>query len=138
MSKIESKIEENFNPSSYGLTSLDIATVNVLKSIEFEDWEGLTTDLLSLSYTSGDSELNDIAEAHIKATKEQLDLVYAHGYNPNSITALNNYNTKMGILKERNLELFKILRLKMRTKGYLENDNKAHPVSKDKPHIGSE
>jgi hypothetical protein len=100
----------------YGLTTLDIATGNVLRRFEVGDWEGSLISLKILAYTTGDEELIRIAERH---AKETIDYKARFKARKTGITQAENYSSDMelqGYVQNRALDLFKQLRISMKGK----------------------
>jgi len=118
--EVESISESIGKFTPYGLTSIDAANSLVLKSIAEKDWVGMTGNLRILAYTPGDQELNDLADAHIKETERKCESMRILGSGYVMADKFTLAGKIMAFLTERNFDLYKQLRLKMRLKGYLQ------------------
>lgn len=103
----------------FGLTSIDQANALVIRSIAEKDWQGMTDNLRVLAYTPGDQELIDLAENHMKETENQMRIMRVQTQQGLTFAERLRTDPQVNLLKERNLDLYKQLRMLMFKKGYL-------------------
>jgi hypothetical protein len=105
--------------TSYGLTSIDIATSVVLKNLMVDqDFQTAYANLQLLAETPGDVEISEMCRAHAKETTRTLQ----HMRCETSLTIAERFsqqNQERDYLKERSYDLYWKLRRIMNTKGYL-------------------
>lgn len=104
----------------YGLTSIDAANSIVLRSIAEKDWEAMADNLRILAYTPGDIELIELADNHIKETLQRCEAMKLRQNNYVMADKFAIGVNRIAYLKDRNFELYRLLRVKMKAKGYLE------------------
>jgi hypothetical protein len=100
----------------YGLTTLDIATGNVLRSFLTGDWENSLIHLKILAYTTGDKDIIELVEKHCKITANSK-AQYGAGNEGITIAENVNISDKMQkYMQSRALDLYKELRIIMKDK----------------------
>lgn len=99
------------------------------------DWESVPTHLIVLAYTTGDPEIFDLVEKAIKTMQQEMEIVDSAQGITVSETYTNRGTNKLNILQKTSLSLYKEIRVKMRSKGYLEINNFVKPRYENKPQM---
>ena len=105
--------------TSYGLTSIDAATLIVLRNLMVDqNFQAAYDNLQLLADTPGDPEISELCRAHVKETKRAIQIAKCE----TSLTlhdSLARQYREQDFLKERAYDLYSQLRRVMNKKGYL-------------------
>jgi len=71
-----------------------------------------------LAYTPGDKELIELADKHIKETKQKAETMRIHGSGYVVADSFSFSLNRRDFIKERNFELYRTLSIRLKEKGY--------------------